>query len=102
MISIARPVFGLEEEAAIQRVLLSGQLAQGEHVAAFERRFAEVCQVREAVAVSSGTAALPFPLLAPDIGPRDEMITTAVSFAATPNASLLLVATPAFVDIEPV
>ncbi len=101
MISIARPVFGLEEEAAIQRVLLSGQLAQGEHVAAFERRFAEVCQVREAVAVSSGTAALHLALLAHDIGPGDEVITTAFSFAATANVILLVGATPVFVDIEP-
>lgn len=45
MISIARPVLGLEEEAAIHRVLLSGQLAQGEHVAAFELHFADVCNV---------------------------------------------------------
>ncbi len=48
MISIARPLLSSEEEAAIQRVLASGQLAQGENVAAFERRFAQVCQVREA------------------------------------------------------
>src|ERR1700730_11199916 len=88
MISIARPVFGLEEEAAIQRVLPSGQLAQGEHVAAFERRFADVCQVREAVALSSGTAALHIALLAHDIGPGDEVITTAFSFAATTNVIL--------------
>jgi len=43
MISIARPLFGFEEEASVQRVLTSGQLAQGENVAAFERGFAEVC-----------------------------------------------------------
>src|SRR5258707_8207872 len=96
MISIARPVFGLEEEAAIQRVLLSGQLAQGEHVAAFERRFAEVCQVREAVAGSSRTASLHLPLLAHDFRPRDEGITTAFSFAATTNLILLVGATPVF------
>src|SRR5260221_7093614 len=96
MISIARPVFGLEEEAAIQRVLLSGQLAQGEHVAAFERRFAEVCQVREAVAGSSGTAALHLALLAHGIGPRDEVINTAFSFVATANVILLVGANPVF------
>ena len=55
MISIARPQLGVEEAEAVLRVLNSGQLAQGMRVAAFERRFAEVCQVREAVAVSSGT-----------------------------------------------
>jgi len=100
MISIARPLLGIEEEAAILRVLASGQLAQGEQVAAFERRFAEVCHVCEAVAVSSGTAAIHLALLAHGIGPGDEVITTPFSFAATANAILLVGATPVFVDIE--
>lgn len=101
MISIARPLLSSEEEAAIHRVLASGQLAQGENVAAFERHFAEACQVKEAVAVSSGTAALHLALLAHDIGPGDEVITTAFSFAATANVILLVGAIPVFVDIEP-
>ena len=98
MIPIAHPPLGTEEENAIHRVLLSSQLAQGENVAAFERRFADVCHVREAVAVSSGTAALHLALLAHDIGPGDEVITTAFSFAATANVILLVGATPVFVD----
>jgi len=101
MISISHPLSGAEEEAAVLRVLRSGQLAQGEQVAAFERHFAELCQVREAVAVSSGTAALHLALLAHGIGPGDEVITTAFSFAATANVILLVGATPVFVDIEP-
>jgi perosamine synthetase len=101
LIPIARPLLGAEEEEAVFRVLASGQLAQGEQVAAFERRFAEVCHVREAVAVSSGTAALQLALLAHGIGSDDEVITTAFSFAATANAILLVGATPVFVDIEP-
>ncbi|HLX57546.1 MAG TPA: DegT/DnrJ/EryC1/StrS family aminotransferase [Ktedonobacteraceae bacterium] len=101
MIPIAQPLLGSEESDAILRVLASGQLAQGEHVAAFERRFAEVCHVREAVAVSSGTAALHLALLAHGIGAGDEVITTAFSFAATANVILLVGATPVFVDIEP-
>src|SRR5579883_1094714 len=101
VIPVARPLFGPEEEAAVLDVLRSGQLAQGERVAAFERRFAELCQVKEAVAVSSGTAALHLALLAHGIGPGDEVITTAFSFAATANVILLVGATPVFVDIEP-
>ncbi len=101
MIAIACPLFGNEEEEAILQVLASGQLAQGERVAAFERGFAEVCQVKEAVAVSSGTAALHLALLAHNIGPGDEVITTPFSFAATANVILLVGATPVFVDIEP-
>ncbi len=101
MLSIAHPLMGAEEETAIPRVLTSGQLAQGEQVAAFEQGFAEVCQVQEAVAVSSGTAAFHLALLAHDIGPGDEVITTAFSFLATANAILLAGTTPIFVDIEP-
>src|SRR2546421_2424335 len=100
MISIARPLLGSEEEAAIQRVLASGQLAQGENVAAFERRFAEVCQVREAVALSNGTAALHLALLSHDIGPGDEVITTAFSFQATANMVLVTGAKPVFIDVR--
>ena len=101
MIAVARPILGAEEEAAILRVLASGQLAQGEQAAIFERRFAELCHVQEAVAVSSGTAALHLALLAHNIGRGDEVITTAFSFAATANVILLVGATPVFVDIEP-
>src|SRR2546427_12587149 len=101
MIPIALPLLGAEEEAAVLRVLASGQLAQGERVATFEQRFAELCHVHEAVAVSSGTAALHLALLAHNIGPGDEVITTAFSFAATANAILLVGAIPVFVDIEP-
>ncbi len=99
MIAIASPLLGNEEETAVTRVLASGQLAQGENVAAFERSFAQLCQVREAVAVSSGTAALHLALLAHGVGPGDEVITTPFSFAATANVILLVGATPVFVDI---
>src|SRR5438477_4582384 len=100
MISIAHPFLGSEEADALLRVLASGQLAQGEHVAAFEKRFAALCHVQEAVAVSSGTSALHLALLAHDIGQGDEVITTPFSFAATANVLLLVGATPVFVDIE--
>ena len=102
MIPSAYPLLGAEEQEAVLRVLGSGQLAQGEHVAAFEKRFAALCQVREAVAVSSGTAALHLALLAHGVGPGDEVITTPFSFAATANVILLVGATPVFVDIDPV
>ena len=100
MIAIASPVLDTEEKQAVLDVLASGQLAQGQRVAAFEQRFADLCQVREAVAVSSGTAALHLALLAHDIGPGDEVITTPFSFAATANAIVMAGAIPVFVDIE--
>ena len=100
MISIAHPLIGSEEQEAVLRVLASGQLAQGEQVAIFEQRFAEMCGTREAVAISTGTAALYLALLAHNIGPGDEVITTAFSFIATANVILHVGATPVFVDIE--
>ena len=42
MIAVAHPLLGTEEEVAMLRVLASGQLAQGEQVATFEQRFAEL------------------------------------------------------------
>ena len=101
MIAIAQPLLGSEEEHALFRVLASGRLAQGRCVATFEQKFAALCQVQDAVAISSGTAALHLALLAHDVGPGDEVITTAFSFTATANAILYVGATPVFVDIEP-
>jgi dTDP-4-amino-4,6-dideoxygalactose transaminase len=101
VIPIARPQIGPEEEAAILGVMRSGMPAQGEQVAAFERGFAEGCGVREAIAVSSGAAALHLALLPHVIGPGEEVITSPFSFAATSNTILLVGATPVFVDIDP-
>ena len=100
-VSIAKPFFGEEEKTAVLAVLDSGMLAQGQRVAEFESRFAELCGVKQAVAVASGTAALWATLLAHDIGPGDEVITTPFSFIASSNCILYVGATPVFVDIEP-
>jgi dTDP-4-amino-4,6-dideoxygalactose transaminase len=101
MIPIARPLVGAEEQAAVAEVIASGQLAHGPKVEEFERRFAELTQMKEAVAVTSGTAALHLALLAHGIGPGDEVITSTFSFQATANTILLVGATPVFVDIDP-
>lgn len=101
MIPIAKPMIGAEEEAAVMAVLASGQLASGASVERFEQRFAQICQVEEALAVSSGTAALHLALLAHEIGRDDEVITSPFSFAATANTILLVGAKPVFVDIDP-
>ncbi len=101
MIAIAHPEIGTEEEEAVLEVLKSGQLEQGERVAAFEKRFVELCQTQEAVAVATGTAALHLALIAHEIGYGDEVITTPFSFAATANVIVLVGAQPVFVDIDP-
>jgi len=101
MIPIARPIISEEEKQAVLAVLESGQLAQGEKVAEFEREFAAFCGARYAVATSSGTTALHTALLAHGIGPGDEVITTPFTFIASANAILFTGARPVFVDIEP-
>ncbi|WP_129674423.1 DegT/DnrJ/EryC1/StrS aminotransferase family protein [Candidatus Chloroploca sp. Khr17] len=100
MIPISRPLLGPEEEAAVLAVLRSGKLAQGEEVERLEQGFAELCGVRHAVAVTSGTTALFLALLAHEIGPDDEVITTPFSFVATANSILMTGARPVFVDID--
>ena len=100
-IPIAKPQLGDEEKESVLNVLDSGMLAQGARVAEFEARFADLCGVKHAVAVASGTAALWLALLAHEIGPGDEVITTPFSFIASANCILYVGAKPVFVDIEP-
>ena len=85
----------------MMRVLDSGMVVQGPRVAEFEAGFAELCGVKHAVAVASGTAALWVTLLAYEIGPGDEVITTPFSFIASSNCALFVGARPVFVDVEP-
>lgn len=101
MIPVARPLMGREEEEAVLAVLRSGMIAQGPEVERFETEFAAVCGTRYAVAVMNGTVALYLALLAHNIGPGDEVITTPFSFIATGNSILMTGATPVFVDIDP-
>lgn len=98
----AKPIVGMEERAAVDAVLASGQLAQGAEVAAFEKEFSEVLlDGRSAVAVNSGTSGLHLGLLAAGIGRGDEVIVPSFTFAATANSVALTGATPVFADIEP-
>ncbi|TFB61012.1 DegT/DnrJ/EryC1/StrS family aminotransferase [Cryobacterium sp. Sr3] len=100
-IPAARPIIGEDERRAVDAVLVSGQLAQGAEVAAFETEFSNVLvDGRAAVAVNSGTAGLHLGLLAAGVGPGDEVIVPSFTFAATANAVALTGATPVFADIE--
>ena len=101
MIRLVIPEIGDEEIAAVAKVLRSGYLVQGQHVAEFERSVAEYVGVRHAVAVSSGTAALHLALAALEIGPGDEVIVPDFTFPATANVVALLGATPVLVDVDP-
>ena len=90
-----------EVDAAIARVLESGQFILGEEVAAFEEEFADYCDVQFGVGVNSGTSALHLALLAAGIGPGDEVITVPLTFVATVAAICYSGARPVFVDVDP-
>jgi len=100
MIPISKPYIGEAEKRAVLEVLESGMLAQGPRVANLEEEFARVCGVKHAIATSSGTTALHLALLANDIGPGDEVITTPFTFIASANSILFTGAKPVFVDID--
>lgn len=85
---------------AFGRVVASGRLLDGPCLRALERALADRCGVVEAVGVGSGTQALQALLHAHDIGPGDEVITTAASFYATAKAITLVGATPRFADVR--
>lgn len=98
----ARPLIGLEEREAVDRVLLSGMIAQGPEVAAFEEEFASHFGLaRPCVAVNSGTSGLHLGLLAAGVKHGDEVIVPSFTFAATANSVALTGATPVFADIAP-
>lgn len=90
-----------ELKTAVERVISSGQYILGPEVEAFEQEFAEFCEVPFAVATNSGTSALHLGLLALDVQPGDEVITVALTFAATVESILYCGARPVLVDIDP-
>ncbi|HCO11949.1 MAG TPA: UDP-4-amino-4,6-dideoxy-N-acetyl-beta-L-altrosamine transaminase [Desulfonauticus sp.] len=98
-------VFGspLIEEEEIQEVVHSLKtcwLGTGPKVARFEEDFKQYKNIPYAIAVNSCTAALHLSLIAADIGPGDEVITTPLTFCATVNAIIHAGATPVLVDVE--
>jgi dTDP-4-amino-4,6-dideoxygalactose transaminase len=100
MIELGAPVLGEAEKQALVAVLDDQWLTMGARVRAFERAFAELHGVEDAVAVSSATAALQLILAAFDVGAGDEVLVPSMSFVATTAAVVHAGATPVFVDIE--
>jgi perosamine synthetase len=97
------PSYGEEEIQAAIAVLRSGKLARqsGSKVSQFEQAFAERFQVKHAIAVNSGTAAIHVALGALGIGPGDDVINTPHCFIGTATPVVHAGAVPVFADIDP-
>lgn len=90
-----------EVQTRIQAVLDHGRFVMGPEITELEERLAASVGVRHGIAVASGTDALLIALIALDLGPGDEVITTPFTFIATAEVIALLGARPVFVDIDP-
>lgn len=88
-------------EAALARVLGSGQVINGPDVAALENEVAACCDASHGVGCGSGTEALSLALHALEIGPGDEVILPTFTFFATAGSVARCGARPVFVDIDP-
>ena len=88
-------------DAAVARVVASGEFIGSAECRAFEEEFAAYCGARYACGVANGTDALMRALRAYGVGPGDEVVTVANTFIATGEAILANGARPVFVDVDP-
>ena len=101
MIPHSRPTLDERDFVSISEVFKSGQIAQGERVAEFERKLANFVGTKNGVATNSGTSALHLALAALGVKEGDEVIIPSYVCTAPLNAINYLRATPVLVDIDP-
>lgn len=101
-IPLASPDIGASERELVASVLESGRLSLGPMQQRFEADFAAWLGVDDAVAVSSGTAALHLSVRALGWGEGDSVVTTPLTFVASSNCLLYEGAEPRFVDVDPI
>ena len=100
IIPYARHYIDKDDIEAVVSILKNGWLTQGPKVKEFEEALCRYTGAKYAIAVSSGTAALHLSMLALNIGKKDEIITSPVTFSATANCAVYVGAFPKFVDID--
>lgn len=90
-----------EDIDAVIETLKSDFLTQGPKVFAFEKAFAEYINVKYAIAVTNGTAALHLCTMAMNVKPREKVITTPITFVASANCVRYCGGEVVFADIDP-
>ena len=88
-------------DARIHAVLDKSNYIMGEEIAQLESELEKFTGAKHAISCSSGTDALILAMIAMDIMPGDEIITTPFTFIATAETIAFLQAKPVFVDIDP-
>jgi UDP-4-amino-4,6-dideoxy-N-acetyl-beta-L-altrosamine transaminase/dTDP-4-dehydrorhamnose reductase len=101
ILSYGRQMIDDHDIESVVNVLRSLNLTQGPNVSEFESSLCKNVDVRSAVAVNSGTAALHISCLAIGVGPGDEVITSPITFVASANCAVYCGAKPVFADILP-
>jgi dTDP-4-amino-4,6-dideoxygalactose transaminase len=101
-LDLVTPHVQMEQElvSAFRQCLRTASFVGGSPVEEFEKAFAAVCRAERAVAVSSGTDALRFALMACGVGPGDVVVTVPNTFIATTEAISQAGALPEFVDAD--
>jgi perosamine synthetase len=101
-IPIAVPDLGKMEETYVVDAIRSSWISSsGKYVDGFESMFAEACEVKKAVSVNNGTAALHLAVVALGLQPGDEVIVPSLTYVATANAVRYANGVPVFVDVDP-
>ncbi len=99
---LAKPDLSGRESELVAEVIASGRLSLGPMQDRFEKGFAAWLGVDDAVAVSSGTAALHLCVRALGWGAGDRVVTTPFTFVASANSLLYEGVEPVFADVDPV
>jgi dTDP-4-amino-4,6-dideoxygalactose transaminase len=100
-VPFSRPAIGDDEIDEVVACLRSGWITTGPRTAQFEADFAAAVNAPHALAVSSATGGLHLAMMALDLRPGDEVITTPLTWPATVNTIVLAGGTPVLVDVEP-
>lgn len=101
LLPYGRQAINQDDLEAVVRVLQGDWLTQGPTIGDFEEAFAAVHGAKHAVAFANGTAALHGACFAAGLGPGDEALVPAMTFAATANAVVYVGGEPVFVDVDP-